>query len=118
MPPELKKRLDALRTRVREAYDAQLLAKLRAVLDACRAWRGGGSQAAHALRTSLRHVSPLAARAARGGSGVEAARHCPLPGARGGDSPAGLGGVRRRAGEGPGTGGAARAGGAAAQGGD
>jgi len=39
MPPALKKQLDALRTRVREAYDAQLLAKIRAVLDACRAWK-------------------------------------------------------------------------------
>ncbi|WP_309893182.1 pentapeptide repeat-containing protein [Archangium sp.] len=38
MSPELKKQLDGLRTRVREAYDAQLLAKIRAVLDACRAW--------------------------------------------------------------------------------
>ncbi|AKJ00312.1 High-affnity carbon uptake protein Hat/HatR [Archangium gephyra] len=39
MSPELKKQLDALRTRVREAYDAQLLAKIRAVLDTCRAWK-------------------------------------------------------------------------------
>ncbi|WP_437930576.1 pentapeptide repeat-containing protein [Sorangium sp. So ce291] len=36
VPEALKPRLDALRRRIREAYDGQLLARIRAVLAACR----------------------------------------------------------------------------------
>ncbi|WP_437552517.1 pentapeptide repeat-containing protein [Sorangium sp. So ce367] len=36
VPEAIKPKLDALRRRVREAYDAQLLARIRAVLAACR----------------------------------------------------------------------------------
>jgi WD40 repeat protein/predicted amidohydrolase len=39
VPPELRGEFDALRRRIREAYDAQLLAKLQAVLAACRDWK-------------------------------------------------------------------------------
>ncbi|WP_437680875.1 pentapeptide repeat-containing protein [Sorangium sp. So ce131] len=36
VPEAIKPKLDALRRRIREAYDAQLLARIRAVLSACR----------------------------------------------------------------------------------
>ncbi|WP_438029227.1 eIF2A-related protein [Sorangium sp. So ce233] len=38
VPEAIKPKLDALRRRIRETYDAQLLAKIRAVLAACRAY--------------------------------------------------------------------------------
>jgi len=39
VPAALAVRLDALRRRIRETYDAQVLGKVRAVLDQCRAWQ-------------------------------------------------------------------------------
>jgi hypothetical protein len=36
VPEALKPKLDALRRRIREAYDAQLLGRIKAMLSACR----------------------------------------------------------------------------------
>jgi predicted amidohydrolase len=38
VPPEFEPRLRALRRRIREAYDDQLMGRIRAVLEACRTW--------------------------------------------------------------------------------
>jgi predicted amidohydrolase len=38
VPPQFEERLKALRRRIREAYDDQLLRRVRAILGACRSW--------------------------------------------------------------------------------